>query len=183
LACRSGLRRWLAGSPSDSAESRSSSYGPTVHLRLLPTLPRGNAVTFSYRPESVCLKGTFTPQIECTLRRTSPAFQRWVASVACLSGEGDPCFWRPQPHSVVPTGLPLFLVASIPAMNRWANVAPCLRHRQPAVLSTQNWGGRGSRRAGSAGLPSPAVAGFAKAGASPSRQAPGPGPLAELSAL
>ena len=71
LARRSGLRRSLAGSPSDSAESRSSSYGPMIHLRLLPTLPHGNAVPFGYRPESVCLKGTSTPQIECTLRRTS----------------------------------------------------------------------------------------------------------------
>ena len=31
-----------------SAESSSSSYGPTVRLRLLPTPPRGDAVTFDY---------------------------------------------------------------------------------------------------------------------------------------
>ena len=42
------------------AESRSSSYGPVVHLPLLPTPPRGDAVTFGYRPESVCLKRTCT---------------------------------------------------------------------------------------------------------------------------
>ncbi len=43
-----------------------------VHLRLLPTPPRGDAVTFGYRPESVCLKGIPTPLIEYTLRRTGP---------------------------------------------------------------------------------------------------------------
>lgn len=30
------------------AESGSSSYGPPVRLRLLPTPPRGDAVTFGY---------------------------------------------------------------------------------------------------------------------------------------
>ena len=43
------------------AESVSSSYGLVVHLPLLPTPPHGDAVTFSYRPESACLKGTSTP--------------------------------------------------------------------------------------------------------------------------
>lgn len=41
-----------------------------VHLRLLSTPPRGDAVTFSYRPESAGLEGTHTPLIEYTLRRT-----------------------------------------------------------------------------------------------------------------
>jgi len=41
-----------------------------VHLRLLSTSPRGDAVTFSYRPESAGLEGTCTPLIEYTLRRT-----------------------------------------------------------------------------------------------------------------
>ena len=35
------------------AESSSSSYGLVVHLLLLPTPPRGDAVTFGYRPERV----------------------------------------------------------------------------------------------------------------------------------
>ena len=52
-------------------------YGPMVHLRLLSTSPRGDAVTFDYGPESVCPVGTSTPQVEYTFRRTSPAFQRW----------------------------------------------------------------------------------------------------------
>ncbi len=47
-----------------------SSYGPMVHLRLLSTPPRGDAVTFSFRPESACLKGTCTPLIQYTFRRT-----------------------------------------------------------------------------------------------------------------
>ncbi len=46
---RFGLRHTLAGSPQHPAESGSSSYGPTVRLRLLPTPPRDDAVTFSYR--------------------------------------------------------------------------------------------------------------------------------------
>lgn len=42
-----------------------------VHLRLLSTPPRGDAVTLSYRPENAGLEGTCTPLIEYTLRRTS----------------------------------------------------------------------------------------------------------------
>ncbi|MFA5925006.1 MAG: hypothetical protein WC856_27615, partial [Methylococcaceae bacterium] len=44
----SRLRHFSAGSPLYSAETGSSSYGPTVRHRLLPTPPRGDAVTFSY---------------------------------------------------------------------------------------------------------------------------------------
>jgi hypothetical protein len=44
----SGLRHGIAGSPQHNAESSSSSYGPTVRLRLLPTSPHGDAVTFGY---------------------------------------------------------------------------------------------------------------------------------------
>ena len=35
-------------------------YGLVIHRRLLPTSPRSDAVTVGYRPESVCLKRTFT---------------------------------------------------------------------------------------------------------------------------
>jgi len=69
---RSGLHLWLAGSSQRPAESRSLSYGPMVHLRLLPTSPHDDAVTFSYRPESACLGMTSTSLIEYTFRRTSP---------------------------------------------------------------------------------------------------------------
>ena len=44
----SKLRHFSAGSPQYPAESGSFSYGPTVRLRLLPTSPRDDAVTFSY---------------------------------------------------------------------------------------------------------------------------------------
>ena len=44
----SRLRHFSAGSPLYSAETGSSSYGPTVRLRLLPTPPRDDAVTFNY---------------------------------------------------------------------------------------------------------------------------------------
>jgi hypothetical protein len=52
------------------AESSSSSYGLVSHLRLLPTPPRGDAVTFGFRPESVCLKRICTSLNECAHGRT-----------------------------------------------------------------------------------------------------------------
>ena len=52
------------------AESSSSSYGLVVHLLLLPTPPRGGAVTVGYRPESAYLKRTFTAPTMYTLGRT-----------------------------------------------------------------------------------------------------------------
>jgi len=42
------LCRSLADLPQRRTESSSSSYGPTVHLQLLPTPPRDDAVTFGY---------------------------------------------------------------------------------------------------------------------------------------
>ncbi len=75
---RSGFRHSLAGSPQRPGESRSSSYGPMVHLRLLPTPPHGDAVTLGYRPESACLGETSTPLIEYTLRRISAGRTRPV---------------------------------------------------------------------------------------------------------
>ena len=57
---RSGLRHSLAGSPIGPAESSSFSYGRLLLLPLLPTPPRGDAVTVRYRPEWACLKGTST---------------------------------------------------------------------------------------------------------------------------
>jgi len=44
-----GLRLERAGSSPHTAESSSSSCGLPVRLQLLPTPPRGDAVTFSYR--------------------------------------------------------------------------------------------------------------------------------------
>ena len=43
------LRLRVAGSPPQDAETGSLTYGPIVRLQLLPTPPRGDAVTFGYR--------------------------------------------------------------------------------------------------------------------------------------
>jgi hypothetical protein len=67
----SRLRLSLAGSPMPTAESSSLSYGRVVHLRLLPTLPRGNAVIFGYGPESAYPERTLTSLSESAPRRTS----------------------------------------------------------------------------------------------------------------
>ena len=53
------------------AESSSLSYGLTARLLLLSTRPRGHAVTFDYRPENVCLEGTYTLLCEYACRRTN----------------------------------------------------------------------------------------------------------------
>lgn len=45
-------------------------YGRVVRFPLLPTPPREDAVTFSYRPESACLKRTHTFPTKHTYRRT-----------------------------------------------------------------------------------------------------------------
>ena len=52
-----GLRLFLAGSPRQPAESSSSTYGLVVHLQLLPTPPRGDAVTFGYRVQTQLRRG------------------------------------------------------------------------------------------------------------------------------
>ena len=54
--------------------------GLAVHLQLLSTSPRGDAVTFSYGPESAYPKRTCTSLIPYTHERTDTAilgFQRW----------------------------------------------------------------------------------------------------------
>ncbi len=63
-----------------------------IHLRLLSTPPRGDAVTFGYRPESTCLEGTCTPLIEYTLRRTRACFARRLIRRAECDRSG-PAFW------------------------------------------------------------------------------------------
>ena len=55
------------------AETGLSSYGLVEHLPLLPTLPRGSAVMFGFRPESVCLRRDLTSMAEYAPRRTSAA--------------------------------------------------------------------------------------------------------------
>jgi hypothetical protein len=55
------------------AESSSLSYGWIVRLLLLPTPPLDDAVAFGYRPENVCLKGTYTPLFSTTYNVRSQA--------------------------------------------------------------------------------------------------------------
>jgi len=71
---RSGLRHWIAGSSVCPAVSSSSAYGLVVRLPLLRTPPRGDALTFGFRPESACLTGTLTPLTMHARRRTIPTF-------------------------------------------------------------------------------------------------------------
>jgi hypothetical protein len=52
------------------AVSSSSSYGLVIHLRLLPTSPRGDAVTVGYGPESACPGRTLTSLSVRACRRT-----------------------------------------------------------------------------------------------------------------
>ena len=78
-----GLRPSLAGSSRHQAESSSLSYGPTVHLLLLPTPPRGDAVTFDYRPENACLKRTHTSLTMHAPRRTSVPMYIGSAALTC----------------------------------------------------------------------------------------------------
>ena len=52
-----GFAYWGAGSPQRQAESSSSSYGLVVHLQLLSTPPRGDAVTFSYKAQTMPWQG------------------------------------------------------------------------------------------------------------------------------
>ena len=63
------------------------SYGLKNLLQLLPTPPHGDAVTFGYRPECVCLKRTFTSLNMCAPRRTGCA----LLSADLPSGEGSHC--------------------------------------------------------------------------------------------
>jgi hypothetical protein len=51
------------------AESSSLSYGWIVRLLLLPTPPLDDAVAVGYRPENVCLEGTYTPLFSTTQHR------------------------------------------------------------------------------------------------------------------
>ena len=52
-----GLRRYLAGSPRQPAESSSSSCGPAVHLQLLSTPSHEDAVTFGYKVQTQLRQG------------------------------------------------------------------------------------------------------------------------------
>ena len=52
--------------------------GLVVHLQLLSTSPRGDAVTFGYGPENVCPEWTCTTLISYAFRRTAERLRRRV---------------------------------------------------------------------------------------------------------
>ena len=66
----SGFASQLQARRHHPAESSSLTYGPSVHFRLLPTSPPGDAVTFSYKSENLDLEGTFAPRTWYTHHRT-----------------------------------------------------------------------------------------------------------------
>src|SRR5258708_14206911 len=87
-----GLRLWLAGSPRQQAESSlrrltgvNLCYGLVVRLRLLPTPPRGDAVTVGYRGARRTPARTCTSLIQRTYRRTSTAASRRLEGRAATS--------------------------------------------------------------------------------------------------
>jgi len=92
----SGLRHCLAGSPTDPAETGSLYYGLLVHLQLLPTPPRDDAVTISFRPECVCLTRTSTSLTRHAHKRTrpdrDPAFEEGMATKSTKSHEKESPF-------------------------------------------------------------------------------------------
>jgi len=89
LSRRSGLRPWVAGSSVCPAVSSSLAYGLVIHLPLLRTPPRGDALSFGYRPESAYLARTCTSPTMHARRRTTPAF----AGVTEVRGRGDGVRW------------------------------------------------------------------------------------------
>ncbi len=74
LLSRSGLHPESAGSSLRTAESCSSSYGLHVRLRLLPTPPHGNAVTFSYQERASPERGLSPLQSHLLAGARTPAF-------------------------------------------------------------------------------------------------------------
>ena len=87
---RSRLRHWLAGSPHTPGRIEFVSLRTD---RSPPAAPhpasRSDAVAVGYRPESVCLKRTFTSQTLRAFRRTSPAFQRREARPSFTASRSD----------------------------------------------------------------------------------------------
>jgi hypothetical protein len=71
---RSGLRLESAGSSHRTAESCSLSYGLHVRLRLLPTPPRGDAVTFGYRERASPGRGLSPLRLRLLPGARIPAF-------------------------------------------------------------------------------------------------------------
>jgi hypothetical protein len=78
---RSGLRLKSAGSSQHTAESCFSSYGLLVRLRLLPTPPHGDAVTFGYREGASPARGLAPLSLRLLAGARIPAFAGMTVEV------------------------------------------------------------------------------------------------------
>jgi hypothetical protein len=89
---------WVGASPFSSrpasfqAESSSLSYGLIVHLLLLPTPPRGDAVAAGYRPERACLKRTSTSLAKRAFGRTGAGAPRTLSGTRDGDSGPTPAF-------------------------------------------------------------------------------------------
>jgi hypothetical protein len=98
--------------------------GRVVHLPLLPTPPRGEAVTFGYRPECACLERTSTSRTKHTCRRTRVRCVRAVmAGLKQWSSErnGTRIFATRLIHDCC--GLNVRIDSAPLVLSRWANLA------------------------------------------------------------
>jgi len=81
-----GLHPEPASSSPRTAESCSFYYGLPVPLRLLPTPPHGDAVTFDYREGSISRERTCASQSASPARRTNCGRQPASESLPCFFG-------------------------------------------------------------------------------------------------
>ena len=115
---RSGVHRYSAGSPTGLAESGSLSYGLDIHLQLLSTSPRGDAVTIGYRFRNVKPRGDFHP----TDQTLSETHRRVVNDPRSYVAQQ-----RPTPHAH------LFRFSASPVIGTKATEAICRRSMRPSV--------------------------------------------------
>src|SRR6516162_4280320 len=80
------LRHAVAGSPTHPAEAGSLSYRLLVRLQLLPTPPRGDAVTLSYAWRDYHAAGTCTLLTQRPHDRRPPAGSSNVGTVEARAG-------------------------------------------------------------------------------------------------
>ena len=83
-------------------------YGLVLHLLLLFTSPHGDAITVSYRPESVCLKRTCTSPVKHAFRRTRAGLQ------ARVPGLDEMGFNRLRKNGVSAVGLYQGMASAVP---------------------------------------------------------------------
>jgi len=120
-------------------------------LRLLPTPSRDDAVTFGYRPESVCLKRTCTSLSVCARRRTSPGRQPGVGRTknppspegaadgrgAQAPQQGEASGLAPGAAAVAPSGLGFLVFPQTRGRRACGAPDPGLHSAAPAGLKTE----------------------------------------------